>query len=391
MAKRQAVWVRVKVLSAREKATSDPAWARRAVDEGVRSCPRAGCGRRRSSSWSMVWTAVVGSLIAGDNALIAMSTRSRIGYFGSCSKVRSRPRRTALRSASSGRGAPEIMNAQKNRAVDQRVADCARHHDRSACLPRQRDEGADVQPGDGAGLAEIFHRLGRAAELRAARCGFGGARDRGLIVQGPEHVADDSAPLVADQMEHVADLKVAETPISAFAAGPGRIISARWPRRWVAARPPAVSRPTCPSTTRLGPTLGSSPKIENMLRACEAIACLRLHDARIERSLQLPAKLPRAPPSRASPPQIGARLVVEADVEDHLLPRFAPEEIVQFHVKVGFFTPPLSPYQSRRAAHEAGRATGVSAGFPTPLRALQAAAPSPSASRNQFCTCRSGS
>ena len=38
-----------------------------------------------------------------------------------------------------------------------------------------------------------------------------------------------------------------------------------------------------------------------------------------------------------------------------------------------------------------GRATGVSAGFPTPLRALQAAAPSPSASRNQFCTCRSGS
>ena len=25
--------------------TSEPAWARRAVDEGVRSCPRAGCGR----------------------------------------------------------------------------------------------------------------------------------------------------------------------------------------------------------------------------------------------------------------------------------------------------------------------------------------------------------
>ena len=25
--------------------TSDPAWARRAVDEGVRSCPRAGCGK----------------------------------------------------------------------------------------------------------------------------------------------------------------------------------------------------------------------------------------------------------------------------------------------------------------------------------------------------------
>src|SRR5271163_3862479 len=25
--------------------TSEPAWARRVVDEGVRSCPRAGCGR----------------------------------------------------------------------------------------------------------------------------------------------------------------------------------------------------------------------------------------------------------------------------------------------------------------------------------------------------------
>ena len=25
--------------------TSDPAWARRAADEGVRSCPRAGCGK----------------------------------------------------------------------------------------------------------------------------------------------------------------------------------------------------------------------------------------------------------------------------------------------------------------------------------------------------------
>ena len=91
--------------------------------------------------------------------------------------------------------------------------------------------------------------------------------------------------------------------ISAFAAGPGRIIFARWPRRWVAARPPAVSRPTCPSTTRLGPTLGSSPKIENMLRACEAIACLRLHDARIERSLQLPASSPLRPkaPRRPQP------------------------------------------------------------------------------------------
>ena len=32
----------LRVLRAR---TSEPAWARRVVDEGVRSCPRAGCGR----------------------------------------------------------------------------------------------------------------------------------------------------------------------------------------------------------------------------------------------------------------------------------------------------------------------------------------------------------
>src|SRR5208337_3758185 len=32
----------LRVLRAR---TPEPAWARRVVDEGVRSCPRAGCGR----------------------------------------------------------------------------------------------------------------------------------------------------------------------------------------------------------------------------------------------------------------------------------------------------------------------------------------------------------
>ena len=37
-----------------------------------------------------------------------------------------------------------------------------------------------------------------------------GARGGGRFVQGPEHVADDGAPPVADQMKHVADLKVAE-------------------------------------------------------------------------------------------------------------------------------------------------------------------------------------
>ena len=39
---------------------------------------------------------------------------------------------------------------------------------------------------------------------------FGLALGGGRIVQGPEHVANDGAPSVADQMKHVADLKVAE-------------------------------------------------------------------------------------------------------------------------------------------------------------------------------------
>jgi methionine synthase I (cobalamin-dependent) len=35
----------------------------------------------------------------------------------------------------------------------------------------------------------------------------------------------------------------------AFAAAPGRTTFDRWLRPWVATRPPAVSRPTCPSTS----------------------------------------------------------------------------------------------------------------------------------------------
>ena len=37
----------------------------------------------------------------------------------------------------------------------------------------------------------------------------GATRGGGRIVQAAEHLADDGAPLVAEQMKHVADLKVA--------------------------------------------------------------------------------------------------------------------------------------------------------------------------------------
>ena len=42
-------------------------------------------------NWSMASTAVVGSLIAGDSALAAMSTMIRNANAGSCSIVRSGP------------------------------------------------------------------------------------------------------------------------------------------------------------------------------------------------------------------------------------------------------------------------------------------------------------
>ena len=95
---------------------------------------------------------------------MAMSTRSRIGYFGSCSKVRSRPRRTARQEGVFWQRRRRLVNAQEDDALDQRVADRAGHHDRPACLPRQRDEGPDVEAGDSAGFAGIPQRLGRVAE-----------------------------------------------------------------------------------------------------------------------------------------------------------------------------------------------------------------------------------
>ena len=52
--------------------------------------------------------------------------------------------------------------------------------------------------------------LSGAAERRVVLGGVGLALGGGRIVQPPEHLFDDGAPPVADQMQHVADLKVAE-------------------------------------------------------------------------------------------------------------------------------------------------------------------------------------
>jgi hypothetical protein len=101
-----------------------------------------------------------------------------------------------------------VMNMQETGTLNQRIADRARHHDRPPSLPRQRDKGIDVELGDGARFAKILHRLGHAAEPRRARRAFGRMRGGG-IVQAAEHLPDDGAPLVAEQVKHVADLKVA--------------------------------------------------------------------------------------------------------------------------------------------------------------------------------------
>ena len=51
----------------------------------------------------MARTTVVGSLMADESALMAMSTNNRMGYFGSCSKVRSSARWMAFRGPFVGR------------------------------------------------------------------------------------------------------------------------------------------------------------------------------------------------------------------------------------------------------------------------------------------------
>ena len=141
---------------------------------------------------------------------MAMSTRSRIGYFwvlleGSFALKADGASECVLRQQRS-----RVVNMQQSCTLDQRVADRAHHYDRPARLPRLRDKRSDVERGDGARFANIRHRLGHAAEPRRARRASGKMRGGGRIVQAAEHLPDHGAPLVANQVKHVADLKVAE-------------------------------------------------------------------------------------------------------------------------------------------------------------------------------------
>jgi hypothetical protein len=87
--------------------------------------------------------------MAGDSA----STRRRIGYLGSCSKVPLPPEVNGPHQLFFRRPTFGALNLQQNRVRDQGVADRARHHDHSLgpmCLVH---EGGNVELGAWAGAS----------------------------------------------------------------------------------------------------------------------------------------------------------------------------------------------------------------------------------------------
>ena len=84
------------------------------------SSPRSWClprKRRRRCTWSMASTAVVGSLIAGESALRAMSTRMRKANMGSCSSVRSGPMAIVARRSPSPISAAPLYKTNSGSSV----------------------------------------------------------------------------------------------------------------------------------------------------------------------------------------------------------------------------------------------------------------------------------
>ena len=162
---------------------------------------------RRSSIWSSACTAVVGSLIAGDNALIATSARSRNANFGSCSIVRSVPSRNDRR-----------MSCERDRAAEHpgddvsardRVAHADLDHDRRLGHGRQLHEPFEVDRSQNERRALVdvapgFH--GRAVEIAA----LGWCR---LIAGQPVERLDHVASSIADQGEHVGEVHLAQCAV----------------------------------------------------------------------------------------------------------------------------------------------------------------------------------
>ena len=97
----------------------------------------------KSWIWSIAWTAVVGSFTAGDNAMIAVSTRRRNGYFGSCSKVRSDAKTMPCKREGSEIGALRLEHFEQYHSLADRITDAAFHKDRAARFLGQLHEVID--------------------------------------------------------------------------------------------------------------------------------------------------------------------------------------------------------------------------------------------------------
>ena len=74
---------------------------------------------------------------------------------------------------------PQVVNIQQSRALDQRIADRALHHDRPLSLSRQRDKESTSSEATVRGLPEYssFGSRGRAAAVLAALFARRGAAD----------------------------------------------------------------------------------------------------------------------------------------------------------------------------------------------------------------------
>ena len=162
---------------------------------------------RRSSIWSSACTAVVGSLIAGESALIATSARSRSANFGSCSIVRSVPSRKARR-----------MSCERNRAPDHagdhvtardRIANADLDHDRRLGPRRQLDETIEVdgREYERRALVDVPPGLnGRAVEIAPLRL-------RRLLVWRRVERFDHLPPTITDEGEDVREVHLPQRAV----------------------------------------------------------------------------------------------------------------------------------------------------------------------------------
>ena len=144
--------------------------------------------------------------MAGESALMAMSTRMRIAYLGSCSNVRSDPSRTSRRKPALGNGPRPAVDAHERHAVDDRVTDRPRHRDDRPFPRRESHEALHVDRLDHRGAAAVDEDLADGRQLVVAPGPLG---LRAALVAGERGVValDDGPPLVAGVGEDARDLQ----------------------------------------------------------------------------------------------------------------------------------------------------------------------------------------